>query len=94
MAMVRPHKTDTLDLETLLAELDRRPFLRLHNARSVDTDMAGYNPLDLFRVTSKVGGHLQRSPGCLWRKTFQERASVDGTRLATQHIQRLFAVGK
>ena len=50
--MVRPHKTDTLDLETLLAELDRRPFLRLHNARSVDTDMAGYNPLDLFRVTS------------------------------------------
>ena len=50
--MVRPHKTDTVDLETLLAELDRIPFVRLHNARSVDTDMAGWNPMDLIRVTS------------------------------------------
>ena len=50
--MVRPHKTDTVDLETLLAELDRIPFVRLRNARSVDTDMAGWNPMDLIRVTS------------------------------------------
>ncbi len=50
--MVRPHKTDTRDLETLLAELERIPFVRLRNAISVDTDVAGYNPLDLFRVTS------------------------------------------
>lgn len=50
--MVRPHKTDTRDLETLLAELERIPFVRLRNAISVDTDMAGLNPLGLFRVNS------------------------------------------